>query len=35
MIWSPTRGLRRGRTTTELADDVVTLLLRGCVVDAS
>lgn len=33
MIWSTTRGLRRGRaTTTELDDDIVKLLLHGCLV---
>jgi hypothetical protein len=32
MIWSTTRGLRRGRTTSaEIADDVVALLLHGCI----
>jgi len=33
MIWSTTRGLRRGKTATELSDEVITLLLHGCLVD--
>jgi AcrR family transcriptional regulator len=33
MIWSTTRGLRRGRATTdEINDDIVKLLLHGCLV---
>ncbi len=30
MIWSTTRGLRRGKAPTDIADEVVALLLHGC-----
>ncbi len=32
MIWSTTRGLRRGKASDEIADQVVALLLHGCLV---
>jgi TetR/AcrR family transcriptional regulator, cholesterol catabolism regulator len=36
MIWSSARGLRRGRDVTdEDTDDIVALILHGCVVDRS
>ena len=35
MIWSTTRGLRRGKTSTDIADEVVALLLHGCLVNTT
>lgn len=35
MIWSTTRGLRRGKQASEVADEIVTLLLHGCLVSAA
>jgi hypothetical protein len=33
MIWSTARGLRRTTPSVDVADEVVALLLHGCLVD--
>ena len=32
MIWSTSRGLRRGKASADIADEVVALLLHGCLI---